>query len=162
MHPSAVNAPPNSIPEPAPLGQLVIDSHEETEVRHPFSMETGRCVCRVRVYTRAEGVIVLFTELSAERRVSDTYAIEQLASQLLPRIISGPSRIDTVTWIAHVPPLDPHNLHREDRFFEVTFASFLDHEKYLSEKMPWGVFSRSSWKRVAIDHVESLTDVRVV
>jgi hypothetical protein len=158
VQPSVVNTPPSLSRPPLP-SQLVVDTHHETEIRHPFSLETGRCACRVRVYTRAEGVTVLISEQPGELDITDTYAIEQLASELLPAITT-PNRIDTITWIAQALPLNHSRAHNgfvlEDRFFEILFHKFLDDQKYLCEKTSYGVFARSTWKCISRDHVEAL------
>jgi hypothetical protein len=135
-------------------------------------METGPCACRVRIFTRAEGVVIVISEKPSSIRLTDTYALEQIASEVLSWAVNSADRRDTITWVAQCPPLntqaqrDRDDLVRTglpftsipvpDRFFEIKFERFLDEEKYRSEKMRFGVFAWSNWKKISLDYLESL------
>lgn len=149
LHSSAVD-----LADP-PTATLVVDSEHSTLVRNPFSLQTSECVCRFRVYAVGEGIVVVITEKDGSCKLTDTYAIEQIASEILPAVVKPSDRRDTISWVAHIPLLTDFSS-RQGRFFQVTFERFLGEKSYRTEKTRYGVFSRGAWKRISREQLEQL------
>ena len=110
--------------------------------------------------------MVVFTESLDSDLPVPILHIEQLASEVLPNLVSHPDQRDRITWIAHAPAksYDLCGIKVGELFALVTFDDFLNRNDdrwgaIIHAHLPtcrFGWFCRPAWRRIQRPEVESL------
>jgi hypothetical protein len=104
-----------------------------------------RSFCRMRVFANGRDIIVVLTQEDANEGTSVTNAVEQIASEMLPYLITHPSKRDIITWIEHYE--------EHETFDRVTFEKFVERP---TATTPFGHFSGPKWQRMQREELEQL------
>jgi hypothetical protein len=146
-------------------GTWVVDSWHEFRVLG----EGDAWQFRYRVYSVADGFIVVFTESAGSAISVPMMHVEQLASEILPNVVSSPDQRDRVTWVCHAAakrrPITTSEFFVRVRFNVFFSASEPGMGQVIARKLPacsLGWFSQPEWSRITREELEALIGMEFV